>query len=81
MRWTNEEIRTTPSTWGLQDFVNNLMEKYGDDGEAKLCMSNIAFEPYNTAERIYSFNAEQYFMFQGDIIVKLWIKPPFIDFQ
>ena len=71
MRWMEEEIQITPSTWGLQDFIDNLMDKYGDDGEVELRMSNIAFEPCNTAKRICSFNTEQYFMFQGNIIVKL----------
>ena len=71
MRWTEEEIRATPSTWGLQDFANNLMEKYMDDGEVELRMSNIAFELCNTVKRICTINTEEYFMFQGDTIVKL----------
>ena len=71
MKWTDEEIRTTPSTWGLQDFADNLTQKYGDDGEVELCMSSIVFEPCNTVERVCSFNTEQYFMFQGDTIVRL----------
>ena len=81
MRWIDEEIRTTPSAWGIQDFTDSLMGKYGDDGEAELRMSNIAFELCNMAERVCSFDTEQYFMFQGDTIVKLLIRPPFTTFQ
>ena len=68
MRWIDEE---------MLDFTNSLMGKYRDDGEVELHMSNIAFEPCDMVERVCSFDTEQYFMFQGDTIVKLLIRPPF----
>ena len=77
--WVHPEVKMATASlhWCNSENIKELETHFRTEEE----MEGIDFEPVELDERVYNYDTGRFIMFYGDIMVKLWIDPPFSMFQ